>query len=185
MNNESNNIKSLIILITLLIVLILGSTYAALNISITNKTSQIQAGCFKEKIIDDAIDASKLSSTTVPKEGAKTTVTLSKDADCTIYSSANIYIHTSELTTAPLDNPEALKFVVYDSNENEPPLNSGTINSIGDDTLLLENIELTTTPKSYVIYIYIDSDISAGYYNATTYSGRIYAESVQSSTITR
>lgn len=190
-SRQKKDIFLLVILILLLIVLVSGATYAYLNTGVVKNSSTGQGGCFNVDYEGQDISSDNLQSTTNYLEGAKTVVTLSKAADCEIYTSANIYIETDEaLTSAPIEDPQALKYKVVKgdySSGSEPSANSlvseGKINSKNNSILLASDLELTTTDTDYTIYIWIDSDESNGEYNGTTYSGYIYAESVQSSTI--
>ena len=124
------------------------------------------------------INASNLSSTTNYLEGAKSTITLSQSEDCKIYSYVNIYLHTNDNITAPIDSVKALKYKLITEDKIEY---NGTITTKGDS--LLAVVPLTSAPKNYQVYLWIDSEISSGQYDNKSFSGYIYATSEQSSTI--
>ena len=124
------------------------------------------------------INASNLSSTTNYLEGAKSTITLSQSEDCKIYSYVNIYLHVDDNITAPLESVKALKYKLITEDKIEY---NGTITTKGDS--LLAVVPLTSAPKSYQVYLWIDSEISNGQYDNRSFSGYIYATSEQSSTI--
>lgn len=125
------------------------------------------------------INTSDLVSTTNYLEGTKTTVTLSKNENCEIYNWVSIYIHTNNTTTAPITSVKALKYKLFQKGS---LLTEGAIDKTGD--LLLATVHLTNTDIDYDIYIYIDAEVSLGTFNNTTYSGYIYAETSQTSTVT-
>lgn len=179
MNNKLNTqyIK-LILLISILITLTLGGTYAFLNVRANNNSTTGTAGCFSVNYNANVIDSSNLSATTNYLEGANTTVTLSKSSDCQIYSSADIYLYTNTTTTAPIATVNALKYKVFQGSTLKA---EGTITQTG--ATKLATVDLTTTSTDYKVYLWVDSDLSEGKYDNKTYSGYIYAESTQQSTI--
>lgn len=181
MEKETKKSQKLAIIIIILIISLIGTTYAYMNFNASANTTNNAAGCFVVDYSAQEINTTNLSATTNYLEGAKTTVTLSKNANCEIYTEANIYIKTNNETTAPISDPQALKFKVYNGDN---LIQEGTISEIGD-TLIAENLTLTNTPTNYTIYIWIDANISKGSYNSTTYSGYIYATSTQTSTINK
>lgn len=170
------NIKSSIIIL-LLIIFSLSATYAFLNLGTPSNAATGTAGCFEVNYTGQAISNSALVSTTTYTEGASSNVVLSKSEDCEIYTEADIMIHTNDSTTAPISNG-ALKFKIL---QGTTEINSGTITTTGDTKLA--TVTLSTTATTYTVYIWIDSDISIGTYNGTTYSGYLYANSTQTSTI--
>ena len=111
-------------------------------------------------------------------EGAHTTVTLSKDTSCKIYSEANIFLHTDNSTTAPISSVHALRYKIF---MESTLLSEGVITNLGD--VLLATVPLTDNQVQYTVYLWIDSDLSSGSYDGTNYSGYIYAESNQTSTV--
>ena len=124
------------------------------------------------------ISSKDLVSTTNYLEGVKSKITLSQNENCQIYTSVNIYLYTNENTTAPIESIQAFKYKLF---QNDSLLSEGTITKKGET--LLATVPLTVTPIDYDIYLYIDSSISNGNYNEKNYSGYIYAESSQTSTI--
>lgn len=158
---------------------VVGITYAYMDFSAKDNSAIGQGGCSIINYEAQEINASDLRSTTDYKEGAKTVVTLSKDGDCDIYTLASIYIHTDiEKTTAPIEEYPAMKYKVFNEEE---LLSEGTISDVDD--VILATVPLTPDPIDYTIYLWIDSDLSNGEYNATAYLGYIYATSHQTSTV--
>ena len=149
-----------------------------MNLSDINNMASGTGGCFEVSYVGDNIDAGNILSTDNYLEGAHTTVTLSKSSSCKIYTEANIYIHTNPTTTAPIDTTEAMRYKLITEDNVEY---NGFVKKSCDS--LLATIPITNTPKTYTIYIWIDFNLSGGFYHDTTYSGYIYAESSQTSTI--
>lgn len=179
---KHRNIKTTLIILVL-IVSSLSATYAYLSINSTNTTSSTQAGCFVVNYTGQAINNGALQSTNDYTKGEVSEIVLSKNDTCEIYTEASIYMHTNAADTdAPLENG-ALKYRIMNENIE---ISSGVIEAVSDgneDQLLAEHLELTTTDTTYKVYLWIDSDISKGSYNGRTYSGYLYANSTQSSTI--
>ena len=173
------NIKSLII-IALIVTFSLSSTYAYMQLEASNNTATGEGGCFEvDYVKGQDINSSSLKSTTNYLEGASTEVTLSKAEDCEIYTTAEIKINTNTTTDTEVLTG-ALKYKV---------VNKSTSATVGEGTITttsatqLASVNLTTTATVYTIYLWIDPEISQGTYNGKTYSGYIYAESRQQSTI--
>ena len=159
-------------------IFITGSTYAYKYFSDTNNVASGTAGCFQVNYTGQNLDAGNILSTNNYLDGAHTTVTLSKDSSCKIYTNANIVLHTNETTTAPIATVQALRYKILSG---ESQISEGFISSKGD--FILATVPITDTATTYTIYLWIDSDLSGGSYHSTTYSGYIYAESAQTSTI--
>ncbi len=171
------NIK-LLISIGIIIIFSLGVTYAFMNLTTSSNTATGEGGCFQvEYTGGQAINNLTLASSTNYLEGENTELTLSKSADCQIYTEANIVIYTNTETTAPLANG-ALKYIVL---QGSTTVSSGEITKTGDQTLA--TVTLTSTATTYQVYLWVDSDISQGTFDDKTYSGYIYANSTQTSTI--
>lgn len=181
MRNE--NIKSIII-IALIVTFALSATYAYMNLTASNSNATGAGGCFEVYYSGQNIgETSSIQSTTNYLEGAHSQVILSKQSGCDIYTTADISIHTNETSTAPLG--AALKYKVLNGSTT---VSEGSIteelNASGQQIdNLLASVPLTTTQTTYDIYIWVDSSQSNGAYHAKTYSGYIYATSVQTSTI--
>ena len=185
MNNTrdgtNSNIRKLITTISIIVVFILTGTYALFNFRVEDSTATGDVGCFEVNYSAQAIDSASIVSTKNYLEGAQTEVTLSKNENCEIYNEASIYIHTnSDTTTAPINTTPALKYKVM---WGEEEISTGIITNTETSDVKIATVNLTTTPTTYNIYIWVDSELSAGAYNGTTYSGYIYAESIQSATI--
>lgn len=166
-------------LLFLYCLIVTGGTYAYLYFGDMDDSTLVGKG-YCNNIYYDGIDinASDLISTVNYEEGAQTTITLSYPRDCEIYTLANIYIHTNDTTTAPIATTPALRYKVF---EESTLISEGLVNAMGD--VLLATVPLSIVPKSYTIYLWIDSDLSNGMYHDTTYSGYIYATSEQTSTL--
>jgi len=179
---RNTNIK-LSIIISLIVALSLSTTYAYIEITNDNNTASGDAGCFEVNYNAQAIDGTTLQSSDNYDPEKYSTVTLSKNENCEIYTEASIYLHTnSENTDAPLSDG-AMKYKIMQGNTE---IASGTINEVTQDSedQLLKTVDLTENAITYTIYLWIDSTISQGSYDGKSYSGYLYARSTQSSTIT-
>ena len=171
--------KFRILLVNLfLIFLVLGTTYAYLNLTKSDNSITGNGYCNLVNYEAKAINASDLKSTTNYLEGVKTTVNLSYSASCKIYTLASIYLHTNNETTSPVDTVLALKYKVFQGNTK---ISEGTIHTKGDQKIA--TVPLSSVSTSYDVYLYIDSNISHGYFDSTSYSGYLYATSNQTSTL--
>lgn len=174
---KKENIK-LSITILLIVVFSLSVTYAWMELNTNSSTSENQSGCFVVNYSGQEINNTSLKSTTNYLEGASSNIILSKNSNCKIYTEASIYIHTnSESTTAPLSNG-AMKYKIM---QGTTEIQSGTIEESEDQ--LLATVPLTDTNVTYIVYLWIDPEVSKGSYNGKTYSGYLYASSTQSSTV--
>ena len=190
MNKLRINNFRLTLLISLLVTITLGTTYAFLKINSGNNAITNDTGCFQVnysgRIISDLTNytvqtnpdgsTNDIYNGSLPNANSK--VTLSKTSACKIYTEGNIYIHTNNETTAPLETIPAIKYKVTTGTTT---IFTGSIETKGDT--LLATVPITETSTDYNIYLWIDSNISGGSYNNTTYSGYIYAESNQTSTM--
>lgn len=159
-------------------IIITGGTYAYMYISATNNAIASKANCNLVNYKAKEINASNLSVTNNYLEGAKTTITLSYSNECSIYSLANIYVHTNDTTTAPIENNESLKYKVF---KGEYQISEGIISTKGDK--IVATVPLTIIPTDYDIYLWVDSNSTNREYDNTKYSGYIYATSEQTSTL--
>ena len=188
------NIK-LIILISLIAIVSLSSTYAFIQLNATSNTATGTGGCFNVNYSGNSTDVnnSEVVTSTQYTTVKSTKIALYKSADCDIYTDASIYLHTdSSNNTAPLclntnhsdyiDGCCSMKYQVMQGNT---VISSGTVNKPDNenDDQLLATVPLTTSSVSYDVYLWIDSSTSKGIYHGTTYSGSIYASAIQSSTI--
>lgn len=177
---KKENLKSSII-IGLIVIFSLSATYAFLNLSVNKNDATGTGGCFNVSYTAQNISNASLKSSTTYSEGAATTVTLSKDSSCKIYTESEIYLHTdSDNTTTdfPFSNG-AFKYRV----EKSGTMVSEGVVSTGETDVILATVPLTDTKTEYKIYIWIDSSLSKGAYNDKSYSGYIYAKSTQTSTV--
>ena len=168
----------LVICLSIYVLIITGYTYAFLNLSANNNVATGEGGCFQVSYTGQDLNAGNILSTNNYLEGAHTTVTLSKNSTCKIYNEANIYLHTNDTTTAPIETTHALKYKLYNGTTQ---ISEGIISSKGD--YILATVPITDTATTYTVYLWIDSDLSEGAYHGTSFSGYIYAESAQTSTI--
>lgn len=174
------NIK-LIIVIAIVMTTVISATYAFVNFIASKQTEETKAGCFIVNYTGNIL-TNTLVSTTNYLEGSHAQITLSKNENCKIYTTATIYAHTTE-TTAPINTIQALKYKVFEGTTEKA---SGVITtSENSNEVSLTSVVLEDTPKTYDIYIWVDKDISKGEYNNKTYSGYLYASSNQSSDITQ
>lgn len=185
-NKIKINTKNIILIIFISIVtfLILQTTYAYLDLGAEPNDTTGVAGCFEVEYEAQEITAANLeSSIDYSTTEAQTEVKLSKSENCKIYSEADIKIYTNDSTSAPIDNPQALKYKIVRTSGNGTIKTSdeGIISEKGETTLA--TVSLTETETVYKIYLWIDAEISQGSYDQETFSGYIYAESVQTSTI--
>ena len=157
---------------------IIGGTYAYLQLTATKNNITAQVGCFEVNYQGEEIKHTNLSATTNYLEGARSNVTLSKDANCKIYNEAYIYIHVNNNITAPIETVQALKYKVVQGNNN---ISEGLITQKGDN--LLATVPLTTTSTTYTIYIWVDASLSNKQYDEVDFTGYIFAESDQTSTV--
>lgn len=185
---KKNNIP-MIIIIMILICLSLGSTYAFLQISSSGNNVTGEGGCFVVNYTGEAgqyiSPSEKLTTSSDYTSGGSSTVTLSKNSDCKIYTKANIYLNTNENGTSPdLLTENALKYtVVTKTNNTDTVIASGEITATS--ATKLATVNLTETATTYTIYIWIDNSITYGstkIYDGLTYSGYIYADAQQEST---
>ena len=177
-NYKLKRILHFLFILIIYSILITGSTYAYLYLEDQNNSISGTGKCEGVNYKGENISASNLVSTTNYLEGAKSTITLSKNKDCTIYTYVNLYLYTNNTTTAPITTVKALKYKIVSSNN---VTYSGVVSYMGDT--LLATLPLEDTEITYTIYLYIDSTVSLGNYNDKTYSGYIYATTEQTSTV--
>ena len=172
-------LSSFVLFIFAYAIVITGSTYAFMSFSaMSDGIARGQGGCFEVNYSAQEINHSNLSSTTNYWEGANSTITLSKASSCKIYTEANIYVNTNQSSTAPIDTVPALKYRLY---MESGLISEGFITQKGDT--LVATVPLTDSTVTYTLYVWIDSSLSSGAYDNTSYSGYTYAESSQTSTI--
>ena len=188
------NIK-LIILISLIAIVSLSSTYAFIQLNATSNTATGTGGCFNVNYSGNSTDVnnSEVVTSTQYTTVKSTKIALYKSADCDIYTEASIYLHTDTNTnSAPLclestnqDYIDGCCSMKYQVMQGDTVISSGTVNepTNENDDQILATVPLTTSSVSYDVYLWIDSSTSKGIYHGTTYSGSIYASAIQSSTI--
>ncbi len=159
------------------LILTIGGTYAYLSLGNSNSTATGSV-CNTVVYTGENINAGNLTSTTNYLEGSKTNVTLSYGKDCSAYTLASIYLHTNDETTSPITSVPAFKYKVFNGSTK---VSEGVITAKGD--VKIATVPLTDTATTYNVYLYIDSNVSNGYFDNKTYSGYIYASTVQTSTI--
>ncbi len=171
----------LIITLILIITTLLSATYAFLAAVDVLDTGETATGCFKVNYEGNVL-SNALISTIDYLEGNHSQITLSRNSDCEIYTTADIYVHTNiNETTAPINTYEALKYKILLAGEE---IAEGVITATeANSDKLLKTVDLTETPTTYDIYIWVDQSVSLGIYEGTTYSGYLYAKSDQTSTV--
>lgn len=202
---------TIILTLSLLITLLLGSTYAYLIIGSTSDNEiSGEAGCFDIEYNghigtyssnNDTLEPSETYSVPYENNTGFAYVTLSKSEDCEIYNEVNIKLKTNNIkstsnnsndyTSRTLLTEGALKYRVVDSS-NTSNYWEGTITTTDTtietlDTTLASSVPLTNTATTYNIYIWIDSAITSNsniIYDGLKYSGSIYVDAAQSSTYT-
>ena len=160
--------------------MVTGSTYAYLYLENKNSNITGKGGCFVVDYQATSINASNLVSTVNYQDGASSVITISKNSSCNIYDYANIYLHTNENITAPITNIQALRYKVTTDGGSYWERN-GVITTKGDT--LLATVPITSEKTIYHVYLWIDSSVSLGHYDNTSYSGYLYATSIQSSSV--
>ena len=160
--------------------LVTGSTYAYLYLENKNSNITGKGGCFVVDYQATSINASNLVSTVNYQDGASSVITISKNSSCNIYDYANIYLHTNENITAPITNIQALRYKVTTDSGSYWERN-GVITTKGDT--LLATVPITSEKTIYHVYLWIDSSVSLGHYDNTSYSGYLYVTSIQSSSV--
>ena len=95
---KKENLKSSII-IGIIVIFSLAATYAFLNLSVNNNDAPGTGGCFNVSYTAQNISNASLKSSVTYSEGATTTVTLSKDSSCKVYTESEIYLHTDSVNT--------------------------------------------------------------------------------------
>ena len=178
MDKTNKKLSIRIIILFLFAITVTSTTYAFLDATSTNNNATGEGGCFQVSYSGEAINNENIISTIDYKRSNYTTVTLSKDSSCKIYTEANIYLQTNEATTLPITTVPALKYKIVRNDGSE---RNGVINQIGDT--LLATVPLTDSQTTYKIYIWVDSNISNGAFNDKSFVGKIYANSIQSSTV--
>lgn len=178
--NKKSRIKivSLVYIIMAYSIIVISGTYAYKNLTASDSSATGQGGCFQVNYTGQNLTSANVTSTNIYTEGAKATVTLSKHTSCKLYTEANIYLKTNNSTTAPITTVQALKYKVFSG---DYQISEGVVTSLND--YILATVPLTDTATTYTIYLWIDNVVSAGYYTDTSYSGYVYANSAQTSTI--
>lgn len=156
-----------------------GVTYAYLSYNAVSENFGNGDGyCDRINYVSQAINSDDLLSSVDYLEGVNTTVTLSYDPSCAIYKIARIYLHTNTTTTAPIVEYPSIRYKVFNGST---LVSEGIISQLGDT--IMATVPLTLTATGYKVYLWIDSDLSDGHYHDTVFSGYIYAQSDQTSTI--
>ncbi len=179
---KKENLKVTLIIL-LLVLVILSATYAYIVLNASNNSASGTGGCFEVNYTGQGIDSSSLQSTTNYLEGAHAQITLSKNANCEIYTTAEIFVYTDPSSTAPLGAALKYKILNGDTVIADGSITEELTSGASSADKLLATVPLTEESTLYDIYIWVDSSISNGAYNGKTYSGYLYASSTQTSTI--
>ncbi len=174
------------IIILVIATLTISSTYAYLLLQVSSNQISGDGGCFQVSYSGTTINVLDMASSDTYTDGAHSTITLSKDSSCKIYTEAAIYLHVNDASTLPISSSmSASNAFKYNVLNNGNVVSSGVVRKSGSSNdILLGTYTLTDTVKSYDIYLWIDYNLSDGYYDQKVFSGYLYANSVQTSTIT-
>ena len=173
--------SSLVMILLIYIILITGGTYAYYNIQADNNGITGIGSCGNVSYNGTNVIGANLNTTTNYTEGAHSEVTVSKTANSG-YVEADIFIHNNSGSVpfnVGAEGYDAFKYVVLDGST---IIGGGIITKSNEDQLLA-TIPLTTTSRTYDVYVWIDASLSHGLYSNTSYSGYIYAEAICESTV--
>lgn len=155
-----NKRKTLIILgITLLIIIVLSSTYAVYKWAASNDYINAEAICFdidykKGQDIGSNENKEKLNIGSVYTDGLSTTVEMKINSNCDITGKGTIYLNTSEETSDYLIDNNILNYEVL---VGTTKVSSGVVSNKGQ-TIIYENFDVTKTNKSITVYIWISGE---------------------------
>ena len=108
---KKENLKSSII-IGIIVIFSLSATYAFLNLSVNKNDATGTGGCFNVSYTAQNISNASLKSSITYSEGATTTVTLSKDSSCKVYTVVSSGETDVLLATVPLTDTKT-EYKIY------------------------------------------------------------------------
>lgn len=175
MKDKLNLTKTkLTVLILLLVIIALGTTYAILtwassNTSIAGSTKCFQVDYTKGQDINFT-DGLAAQTSFNKDEAVSTTLTISRNADCDICGTGTI---SANINSSIDLSSGGLSYKVYLGSSE---IKSGSITTTGVNTLY-DNFDIKyTTTNTYTIYFYLDADKISNDYLSTNFTGTIYAE---------
>lgn len=187
---KNKNIVRTIVGVLILILLVVGVTYAYFAWKSNNTNITGTSGCFdinydKGQDIGSTDSPYGLKSTCTYSEGASASVTMNIDSSCTTTGVASINLITNNFTL--YDSTDAfsrgenvLKYQVVKvngANEEEIEGCSGYITN--SSTKSLCEVDLSYTATSYKVYLYLDCNTVTTSYIGASYSGYIQTVATQ------
>ena len=183
MKNKNNFL--IILGILTLIAVVAGTTYAWFVWKSSETSISGTSGCFdvlydKGQDIGSTDEAYSLKTSCTYDKGANTSVTISVDEGCSASGTASINLNTNAfmlydgVTNGFSAGQNMLAYqVVRLDNDVETPIDgcSGYINS--GSTLSLCEVNLSHTPTTYKVFLYLDCNTLATTFIGATYSGYI------------
>lgn len=187
---KNKNIVRTIVGVLILILLVVGVTYAYFAWKSNNTNITGTSGCFdinydKGQDIGSTDSPYGLKSTCTYSEGASASVTMNIDSTCTTTGVASINLITNSFTL--YDSSDAfsrgenvLKYQVVKvngANEEEIEGCSGYITN--SSTKSLCEVDLSYTATTYKVYLYLDCNTVTTSYIGASYSGYIQTVATQ------
>lgn len=187
---KNKNIVRTIVGVLILILLVVGVTYAYFAWKSNNTNITGTSGCFdinydKGQDIGSTDSPYGLKSTCTYSEGASASVTMNIDSACTTTGVASINLITNNFTL--YDSTDAfsrgenvLKYQVVKvngANEEEIEGCSGYITN--SSTKSLCEVDLSYTATTYKVYLYLDCNTVTTSYIGASYSGYIQTVATQ------
>lgn len=187
---KNKNIIKMVVGVLILILLVVGVTYAYFAWKSNNTNITGTSGCFdivydKGQDIGSVDSPYGLKSTCTYSEGASASVTMNIDSSCTTTGVASINLITNNFTL--YDSTDAfsrgenvLKYQVVKvngANEEEIEGCSGYITN--SSTKSLCEVDLSYTATTYKVYLYLDCNTVTTSYIGASYSGYIQTVATQ------
>lgn len=187
---KNKNIIKMVVGVLLLIVLVVGVTYAYFSWKSSNTNITGTSGCF-DIVYDKGQDIGSidspygLKSTCTYSEGASASVTMNIDSACTTTGVASINLITNNFTL--YDSSDAfsrgenvLRYqVVKVTSEGEEEIEGCNGYITSSSTKSLCEVDLSYTATTYKVYLYLDCDTVTTSYIGASYSGYIQTVATQ------
>ena len=156
-------------------VFITGGTYAYLSLSaVASSAISGSAGCGVINYNGTNVLNEDIQTSENYTGGVHSVITMYKSSNSG-YGEATIYLHNNTSSVLPFASSNsasnAFKYIVLDGSTT---ISSGVVTK-GSEDQVLAIIPLSTTSKNYDVYLWVDSSLSNGAYNGTSYSGYLYA----------
>ncbi len=178
---KQKTIYSIIITLLIVVITIVGSTYAYYSLSATGDNTNVTVSSEKYEVIyhggEDITSATCPMQVVSSKEGGcNTTVEIGLAQGVTVAANANFFIDVISIT----DNLKiaGFKWEIYSLNgQTETLVNSGNFASIpaNNQIQIASNLPLSTTLKQYKIYIWVDGNLTDNEVLGSSFSGAISA----------